>query len=167
MRNAGFFSWRRFPRLNLKLSGMEGLTPVGLQSAVRSRRSLRRGSSRSAHGKQSRSGTQRLKGVSTLNEIEFRTPETRSGIRLTRKGWRAPSRASRISSEFLEWRSPHLTEIELRLLEIPQEAIAAHEAKSASRSTLSSRTISEQSASHLTISFHNMTSVEEMWIWVE
>ena len=49
----------------------------------------------------------------------------------------------------LEWRSPHLNEIELRLLEIPQDAIAAHEAKSASRSTLSSRTISEQSAPHL------------------
>ena len=51
---------RRSSLLNLKLSGMEGLNPVGLQSAVRSRRSLRRGSSRSAHGKQPRSGTQRL-----------------------------------------------------------------------------------------------------------
>ena len=99
---------RRSPHLKLKLSGMEGLTPVGFQSAVRSRRSLRRGSSRSAHGKQPRSGTQRL-----------------------------------------EWRSPHLSEIELRLLEIPQEAIVAHESKNASRSTLFSRNISDQSAPHL------------------
>ena len=68
---------------------MEGLTPVGFQSVVRSRRSLRRGSSRSAHGKQPRSGTQRLERGSTSNGIE------------------------------------------LRLLEIPQEAIAAHEAKNA------------------------------------
>ncbi|MBM7707460.1 hypothetical protein JOD03_002407 [Chryseomicrobium aureum] len=42
-----------------------------------------------------------------------------------------------------------LNEIEWRLLEIPQEVIAAHEAKNASQSTLSSRTISEQSAPHL------------------
>ena len=96
-----------FSYLKLKLSGMEGLTPVGSKSAVRSRRSLRRGSSRSAHGKQPRSGTQRFKGVSTL------------------------------------------TGIELRLLEIPQEAIAVYEAKNASQPTLSSRTISEQSAPHL------------------
>ena len=80
---------------------------MGFQSAVRSRRSLRRGSSRSALGKQPRNGAQRIKRVSTSNEIE------------------------------------------LRLLEIPQEAIAAYEAKSASQTTLSSRTISEQSASHL------------------
>ena len=77
----------RSPNLKLKLSGMEGLTPAGPKSAVRSRRSLRRGSSRSARGKQPRNGAQRFKGVSTSNEIE------------------------------------------LRLLEIPQEAIASHEAK--------------------------------------
>ena len=35
----------------------------------------------------------------------------------------------RTPAQFLEWRSTHLNEIELRLLEIPQEAIAAHEAK--------------------------------------
>ncbi|MBM7706220.1 hypothetical protein JOD03_001122 [Chryseomicrobium aureum] len=39
--------------------------------------------------------------------------------------------------------------IELRLLEIPQEAIAIYEAKYASQLTLASRTISEQSAPHL------------------
>ncbi|MBM7706158.1 hypothetical protein JOD03_001060 [Chryseomicrobium aureum] len=49
----------------------------------------------------------------------------------------------------LEQSASHLNGIELRLLEIPQEAIAAYEAKSASQSTLSSRTISEQSAPHL------------------
>ncbi|MBM7705370.1 hypothetical protein JOD03_000253 [Chryseomicrobium aureum] len=43
-----------------------------------------------------------------------------------------------------------MTGIELRLLEIPQEAIAVYEAKNASQPTLSSRTISEQSAPHLT-----------------
>ena len=48
-----------------------------------------------------------------------------------------------------EQSAPHLNGIELRLLEIPQEAIAAYEAKRASKSTLSSRTIFEQSAPHL------------------
>jgi len=49
-----------------------------------------------------------LVAFSTSNAIEFRTPETHCGISRTRKGCRTPSRARLISSEFLEWRSPHL-----------------------------------------------------------